>query len=45
MRVVTAALVAVGILWAADAFLNDGRYTQVILPALRNIASSVGFHI
>jgi hypothetical protein len=44
MRVFTAILVAVGILWIADAFLNDGRYADVLLLAFRNVALSLGLH-
>ena len=45
MRGITAGLIAVGVLWAADAFLNDGRYADVVLRAVRNVAASIGLPI
>lgn len=45
MKALTAILIAVGILWVADALLNNGRYTDVVLAALRNLALSLGLPV
>jgi hypothetical protein len=37
MKVIVAIGVAVGMLWLADVFLNDGRYEQVIERGILNL--------
>jgi hypothetical protein len=45
MRLATTIVVAAAVLWGADASLNDGRYTDVAMLAVKHIALSMGFHI
>jgi hypothetical protein len=45
MKVFTAILVASATLWAIDASLNDGRYTEVALTALTSCVRSLGFRV
>ena len=45
MKGITAVLIAAGILWAADAFFNDGRFADVILQVVRSAALSMGLRV
>jgi hypothetical protein len=45
MKAVTAACVAVFILWVVDVNLNGGRYTGVVWQLIRAAALSLGFRI
>jgi hypothetical protein len=45
MKAVTAAFVAVFILWVVDVNLNGGRYTGVVWQLVRAAALSLGFRI
>jgi hypothetical protein len=42
MKAVTAAFVALFILWVVDVNLNGGRYTAVVMQMIRLGASSIG---
>jgi hypothetical protein len=42
MKAVTAAFVALFILWVVDVNLNGGRYTDVVMGMIRSVASSIG---
>jgi hypothetical protein len=42
MKAVTAAFVALFILWVVDVNLNGGRYTEVVMQMIRSLASSSG---
>jgi hypothetical protein len=42
MKAVTAAFVALFILWVVDVNLNGGRYTEVVMQMIRSAASSSG---
>jgi hypothetical protein len=42
MKAVSAAFVAVFILWVVDVNLNGGRYTEVVMQMIRLGASSIG---
>jgi len=42
MKAVTAAFVALFILWVVDVNLNGGRYTDVVMQMIRSAASSSG---
>jgi hypothetical protein len=45
MKAVTAAFVAVFILWVVDVNLNGARYTSVVWQLIRAAASSIGVRI
>jgi hypothetical protein len=42
MKAVTAAFIALFILWVVDVNLNGGRYTEVVMHMIRLGASSIG---
>jgi hypothetical protein len=42
MKAITAACVALFILWVVDVNLNGGRYTHVVMQLIRLGASSIG---
>ena len=42
MKAVTAAFVALFILWVVDVNLNGGRYTGVVMQMIRPVAASIG---
>jgi hypothetical protein len=42
MKAVTAAFVALFILWVVDVNLNSGRYTELVMQMIRLGASSIG---
>jgi len=42
MKAVTAAFVALFILWVVDVNLNGGRYTYALMQMIRPMASSIG---
>jgi hypothetical protein len=42
MKAVTAAFVALFILWVVDVNLNGGRYTDVAVRMIRSTVSSIG---
>lgn len=42
MKAITAAFVALFILWVVDVNLNGARYTAVVMQMIRAAASSIG---
>jgi hypothetical protein len=45
MKAVTAAFVAVFVLWVVDVNFNGGRYTDAAVQVIRLAASSIGIRI
>jgi hypothetical protein len=45
MKAVTAAFVAVFVLWVVDVNFNGGRYTDAVVQMIRLAASSIGIRI
>jgi hypothetical protein len=42
MKAISAAFVAVFVLWVVDVSLNGGRFTEVVMQMIRLGASSIG---